>query len=149
YKMHERRDMLSPLNVTRRAVRYEPRVFLNRKDTILSTVEALNLPQKKLFLISGPPGRGKTAFARALTEMMGGGSEQLLWFDVSRHTDFDEVIRFLVEYMTYVCRLDLENEFVPDALNPIATLERLLRKAAAYPILIVIDNMEHLVTPDN
>ena len=35
----------------------------------------------------------------------------------------------------------------PEEDNPIATLERLLRQASDYPILIVIDNMEFLVAP--
>ncbi|MEZ4573440.1 MAG: hypothetical protein R2857_00690 [Vampirovibrionales bacterium] len=33
-----------------------------------------------------------------------GGHQQLLWFDVSAHTDQDEIVRFLIEYMTYVLR---------------------------------------------
>src|SRR5262249_16161395 len=105
YHLGDRRDTLSPLAVTRRAIRYEPLVFYNRKDLFIEPVKAVNDPRKKLVLVSGPPGRGKTAFVRGVVEMMGGGKEQLLWFDVSKHTDFDEVIRFLVDFMSYVCRI--------------------------------------------
>ena len=153
YPMRDRRDTLSPLNVTRRAIRYEPLVFSNRREQIITCANMLNRPENRLMLVSGPTGRGKTAFVRGLVEMMGGGKEQLLWFDVSRHTDFDEIIRFLVEYMTYVFRMAEQEEetdlpAIPEDVNPIATLEKLLHRATDFPILLVIDNVEHLVTQD-
>ncbi len=149
YRMHDRRNTLSPLNVTRRAIRYEPLVFTNRHEELVDCIQTLNSPDTKLLLISGPPGRGKTSFIRALSEMMDGSKAQLLWFDVSKHTDFDEVVRFLVEYLTYICRsLEETPKDVPKDSDPIEILEQLLNQTANFPILIAIDNIEHLVTPD-
>ena len=149
YPMRDRRQSLSTLNVTRRAIRYEPQVFLNRKDELVASAQVLNNEQIKLLMVSGPPGRGKTSFVRGLAEMMDGSKQQLLWFDVSRHTDFDEVVRFLVEYMTMVCRnLSETPESASEPADPIKTLEHLLNQADDFPILIVIDNAEHLVSSD-
>jgi tetratricopeptide (TPR) repeat protein len=145
YRTRDRRNLLSPLNVVRKAIRYEPLVFSNRRENVIETVQILNQSYNRLVLISGPAGRGKTCFTRAIAEMMGGGKEQLLWFDVGRHTDFDEVVRFLIEYMTYICRSMGEVQEIPETQNPIETLEHLLRKAADFPILLVIDNVEYLV----
>ena len=99
---NERRSLISPLNVTRRAIKYEPLVFENRSEQVLASVKALNDPIKKVVLVAGAPGTGKTSFLRAVAEMMGGGQEQLIWFDVSRHTDVDELVRYLVDSMVYV-----------------------------------------------
>lgn len=148
YRIRDRRNVLSPLNVTRRAIRYEPLVYQNRKEELVQAIQALNHPEKKLLLVSGPTGRGKTSFIRMIVEMMGGGTEQLLWFEVSRHTDYDEVVRFLVESMTELCRSMQGAIQVPERADPVRTLEALLQHAAGFPILIVIDNIEHLVTPD-
>lgn len=149
YKLRDRRNMLSPLNITRRAIRYEPLVFSNRKADMIDAVQILNQPEKKLLMVSGPTGRGKTSFVRGIIEMMGGGAEQLLWFDVSRHSDFDEVIRFLVESITELCHAQTPSPLpAQQQENPIATLETLLNRVADFPILLVIDNMEYLVAPD-
>lgn len=155
-KMHERRDTISPLAVTKRCVRYDHHVFLNRKDLIVDIAESLNNPQKKLVLLAGPQGCGKTSLTRGIIELMGGGQEQLLWFDVNAHTDHDEIIIFLIQYITYICnalRIDNENNAAthagPDDLpeDPFEKLEALILKVAHIPLLIVIDNVEHIVNP--
>lgn len=149
YPLHqERRDVLSSLNVTRRAIRYEPLVFQNRRPLLIEGANAFNNPEKTIFMLPGPSGRGKTTFLRGLVEMMGGGKEQLLWFDVSRHTDFDEVVRFLIEYLTYACRSENSDPEKYTTQNPIALLDQLLKDAKDMPLLIVIDNVEFLVTPN-
>jgi tetratricopeptide (TPR) repeat protein len=151
YALRDRRNNLSPLNVTRRAIRYEPMVFRNQSPLILSAANALNTPHIKLLQVLGPHARGKTAFTRALIELMGGGPEQLIWFDVGRHTDFDELIRFLIASLVSLLSALQELEEADtrytslNALHPLQRLEALLTHAKTFPILIVIDNLEFLL----
>jgi len=185
YPLKDRRDNLSLLNITRRAITYEPQVFSTRKESLIAAAEALNQPDIKTLMITGPTGRGKTSYIRGLVELMGGiypnqTAAQLLWFDVSRHTDFDEVVRFLVGYLTDICQVqeslktqpttftqgfqplmgpspfasEIRTLFekpapLPKEIDPIKTLIELLNRMGNMPILLVIDNMEHLVTPDH
>ncbi len=149
----ERRNTISPLAVTKRCVRYDHHVFLNRKPLIIEMAESLNSVDKKLILMGGVQGCGKTSLARGIIELMGGGKEQLLWFDVNAHTDFDEIIVFLMQYITYICSAlsiqyaegfsDAEADKLPD--DPFQKLEALILKVAHIPLLIVIDNVEHIV----
>ncbi len=156
-KMQERRDSISPLAVSKRCVRYDHHVFLNRKDLIIDIAESLNSPQKKLVLLAGPQGCGKTSLTRGIIELMGGGQEQLLWFDVNAHTDYDEIIIFLIQYITYICNAlridndDAQTEAGPDNLpdDPFEKLEALVLKVSHIPLLIVIDNVEHIVNPEH
>lgn len=148
----ERRQVFSPLNVTRRAIRYEPLVFSTRKSLIIQAAQVLNDDIHKLLMVIGPPGRGKTAFVRGLVELLGGGKQQLLWFDVSPHTDQDEIVRFLIEYMTYVCREFGAHHQDHEALiheDPIEALMALMAQSSDIPIVIVIDNVERLVSSRN
>ncbi|MBY0450149.1 MAG: tetratricopeptide repeat protein [Cyanobacteria bacterium] len=151
--MSERRDSLSPLSVTKRCVRYDPNVFINRKAQVSELAESLNRPDKKLLLLSGPQGAGKTSLARGLIELMGGGAEQLLWFDTSTHTDFDDIIHFLIQYITYICAaLRIEqsmNQPQPQTVaDPLLRIEQMLGSIAHVPLLIVLDNVEHIVDGD-
>ena len=100
--LSDRRDTLSPLAVTKRSIRYEPRAFENRRPDVLEAALSLNDPMKKIILVGGDQGTGKTSLIRAVLEMMDGNRQQVLWFDVNRHTDFEEVIQFLVEYIQYL-----------------------------------------------
>ncbi|MEZ4573441.1 MAG: hypothetical protein R2857_00695 [Vampirovibrionales bacterium] len=61
----ERRQVFSPLNVTRRAIRYEPLVFGNRKQLVIDCCHILNDFTHKLLMISGPSGRGKSSSCAA------------------------------------------------------------------------------------
>ncbi|MCA9808177.1 MAG: hypothetical protein KC476_09510, partial [Cyanobacteria bacterium HKST-UBA06] len=151
----ERRQVFSPLNVTRRAIRYEPLVFGNRKQLVIDCCHILNDFTHKLLMISGPSGRGKSSFVRGLCEMLGGGHQQLLWFDVSAHTDQDEIVRFLIEYMTYVLREFGDQAKTEEAqkhqadlrdTDPFVTLMQLLEQSSHIPIVIVIDNVDFIVS---
>lgn len=90
------RRRLSPLAIIKRCIRYEPYVFQHRKPLILQLAHGLNHPSKKIALVSGPQGIGKTSLARGLIELMGSRNEQVLWFDANRYTDFEEIIHFLI-----------------------------------------------------
>ncbi len=151
--MNERRDSLSPLSVTKRCVRYDPNVFINRRTVVSELADSLNRPDKKLLLLSGPQGAGKTSLARGLIELMGGGAEQLLWFDTSSHTDFDDIIHFLIQYITYICAaLRIEQSTAqpqPQTVaDPLLRIEQMLGSIAHVPLLIVLDNVEHIVDGD-
>lgn len=149
-QMKDRRDVLSPLAVTKRCVRYEPHVFVHRQSLILTLARALNMPSRKIALVGGPQGSGKTSLVRGLIEVMGSSNEQLLWFDVTRHTDFEEIIQFLIQYITYVCAAVGElqelgtTEFgTPE--EPIRRLEKLINRVSDMPLLLVLDNVEYIV----
>lgn len=156
-QMKDRRSVLSPLAVTKRCVRYEPHVFLHRQSLILTLARALNTPARKIALIGGPQGSGKTSLVRGLIEVMGSRNEQLLWFDVTRHTDFEEIIQFLIQYITYVCAAMGEPQAgEPDdglgsavgvgaSEEPVRRLEKLINRVADMPLLLVLDNVEYIV----
>ena len=148
----DRRNELSPLAVTKRCIRYEPNVFFHRQPMILALARALNEPARKIVLVGGPQGSGKTSLVRGVIELMGSRNEQLLWFDVTRHTDFEEIIQFLIQYITYVCAL--EGEAQPagedagskaDEVEPLRRLEKLINQVSGMPLLLVLDNVEYIV----
>jgi tetratricopeptide (TPR) repeat protein len=148
-QMSDRRDVLSPLAVTKRCIRYEPNVFHHRQSLIIQMANALNLPEKKIMLVGGVQGCGKTSLVRGLIELMGSRNEQLLWFDVNRHTDFDEIIQFLIQYITYICSAVGESGGSPAEVSsqeaPIKKLEGLINRVSQMPLLIVLDNVEYIV----
>lgn len=142
YKLNDRRDKVSPLALTKRAVRYEPYVFLNRSEQILDAVESLNNDRIRSLCITGYSGVGKTAFARAVVEMMGGTPAQLLWFDASDLSDEDAVIRFMIEYLIYLCQAQQAEPILADSLSPIEHLKQLLTLTQHLPILLLVDNID-------
>ncbi len=148
----DRRNALSPLAVTKRCIRYEPNVFFHRQPLILSLARALNEPARKIVLVGGPQGSGKTSLVRGVIELMGSRNEQLLWFDVTRHTDFEEIIQFLIQYITYVCAQGGEGQPLRESATsageeaePLRRLEKLINQVAEMPLLLVLDNVEYIV----
>lgn len=152
-KMDDRRNVLSPLAVTKRCIRYDPNVFYHRQSLILRMARALNKSMKKIVLVGGPQGIGKTSLVRGLIEVMGSQREQLLWFDVNRHTDFEEIIQFLIQYITYICSavgdanspINLPAVDVSGKEEPIRKLEALINRVGSMPLLLVLDNVEYIV----
>lgn len=158
----DRRDRISPLSVTKRCIRYDPNVFYHRTDSVLEMAYTLNDPRKKILLVGGPQGSGKTSLVRGVIELMGSQNEQLLWFDVSRHTDFEEIIQFLIQYITYVCTTAEQestgfrlSEKEPDRRKggvlgdePLRKLETLINRVKDMPLLLVLDNVEFIVDPE-
>jgi tetratricopeptide (TPR) repeat protein len=144
----DRRDQLSPLAVIKRCIRYEPAVFDNRSRQLLEIAALLNHPENRVIMLSGAQGSGKTSLARGVVELMGGGAEQALWFDVHRYTDAQELIGFLVEYVQYL-HPEAAAGGLPligtTGLDPLAWLDWLLEHLEPMPLLLVIDNVEHLV----
>lgn len=149
----ERRNVLSPLAVTKRCIRYEPKVFYHRKPYILKMARSLNQPETKIVLVAGPQGAGKTSLVRGLIEVMGSQHEQLLWFDVNRHSDFEEIIQFLIQYITYVCAnvpgVAEQTGGEPNlSEEPLKRLEALISRVSDMPLLLVLDNVEYIVDPE-
>ncbi|MEB3245277.1 MAG: ATP-binding protein [Vampirovibrionales bacterium] len=138
----ERRQRLTPLALAKHAIRYEPLVFQHRINDLLAVAEALNQPCKRVVLIDGAPGSGKTAFVRALVELFGGGPEQLIWLKPNRLTD---PLNLLKDLQHAVAHLTQQVAQVPDAQfeaaeapGQITALSAQLR-AHAQPVCIVID----------
>ena len=161
--MQDRRDTLSPLAISKRCIRYEPQVFYHRKETVLELAKKINTPEHKIFLITGIQGIGKTSLVRGLVEMMGGGKEQVLWFDINVHTDFEEITQFLIQYIEYIAKsLGLaQSEQAPPSLfknipasmsgterNALEKLSQSLQKLGNLPLMLVIDNVEFIVDPE-
>jgi tetratricopeptide (TPR) repeat protein/energy-coupling factor transporter ATP-binding protein EcfA2 len=153
----ERRNVLSPLTVTKRCIRYEPNVFTHRRPLILKLARSLNQPETKIVLVGGAQGCGKTSLARGLIELMGSHNEQLLWFDVNRHSDFEEIIQFLIHYITYVCDPQSQNARPTGTSStfaekteedPLKRLEQLIVQVSEMPLLLVLDNVEYIVDPE-
>ena len=115
--------------------------------------KALNEADRKITLVGGLQGSGKTSLVRAVIELMGSRNEQLLWFDVNRHTDFEEIIQFLIQYITYVCSaMNADDPAFQAELSqqeePIKRLEKLINRVSDMPLLIVLDNVEFIVDTD-
>ena len=144
----ERRDLLSPLAVIKRCIRYEPAVFDNRSRQVLEMAALLNHPDNRVIMMAGKQGSGKTSLARGVVELMGGGPEQALWFDVHRYTDAQELIHFLVEYVQYI-HPEASAENLPlggtSGIDSLGWLDWILEHLQPVPLLLVIDNVEHLV----
>ncbi|MEB3286780.1 MAG: tetratricopeptide repeat protein [Vampirovibrionales bacterium] len=164
----DRRNRLSPLTITKRCIHYDPRVFEDRIDEVLQLAEDLNTPDVKVIMLLGAQGSGKTSLVRGLVELMGGGDEQLLWFDAHRATDFDDITQFLVQYIAYLSRTfqnrpfssaSGQKPFTISAFNAEAInqkpsendasgfnqIEALMTAMADVPLLIVLDNLEYVV----
>lgn len=144
----DRRNDLSPLAITKQCIRYEPRVFTDRKDLVLKLAKDLNHPDIKIIMLQGDQGSGKTSLVRGTIELMGGTHEhskpsQLLWFDANRYTDFNEITQFLIQYIAYLG--EQQNTFKAPQLSPNAQLSKILDAMEDVPLLIVLDNMEYLV----
>ncbi len=137
----DRRDNYSLLAITKRCIHYDPSVFDYRKDHVTKLAETLNRPDKKLILVGGTQGIGKTSLVRGAVELMGGGKEQVLWFDANRHSDYEEIIQFLVQYIIYLS----PNKTTGGIQEPFEKLDRMIRTMTDMPLLLVVDNMEYLV----
>jgi tetratricopeptide (TPR) repeat protein len=148
----DRRDSISPLAITKRSIRYEPRVFNSRRQSVLDIATALNEPDKKIILLEGVEGVGKTALLRGVVELMGSKQEQLLWFDVNAYTQFDEIIHFFLQHVAYLSLVfsslmfsDTVFSGVNTSVNPMDRLSLQIEKMAHVPLLLVLDNIEYLV----
>jgi tetratricopeptide (TPR) repeat protein len=160
----------SPLSIIKRCIRYEPLVFKYRLPQVMQLIEALNHPTRKIILVGAEQGQGKTSLARAVLEPMGGGLEQVLWFEVNRHTDFEEVNHFLLRTiqqlfadtpadsssmpgsLPFERRADRERNKSADSPRSSAggdplllQLEKQLNAVRHTPLLLVLDNIEFLV----
>lgn len=165
----DRRKTASPLSIIKRCIRYEPLVFKHRFKEILKLIEALNSPLCKIMLIEGAEGVGKSSLARAVIEPMGSQNEQVLWFDINRHTDFEEVSHFLLRTIqglfsdqlaslahesqaflndrrTDSNRQSLEKPRASTGGDPLLIhLEKQLKLIPNIPLLLILDNVEFLV----
>jgi tetratricopeptide (TPR) repeat protein len=148
FHLDDRRDRLSPLAISKRAIRYEPHVFFNRGPLVYEVAKCLNDPQERVLMIGGTSGIGKTSFVRGVIELMGGTPAQLLWFDVTPMTDVDQITRFMVEYLFYIYQSARPDIHIDESISPIESLRYLIQQSPDQRILLVLDNAELLVTPD-
>ncbi|HEY9746812.1 MAG TPA: tetratricopeptide repeat protein, partial [Oculatellaceae cyanobacterium] len=83
---------------------------------------------------------------------------QLLWFEVNRHTDFEEIIQFLIQSIPELCDQERNTPFSPDRRmdrsrpgtpssgeDPLKRLESGLSSVQDMPLLLVLDNVEYIV----
>jgi tetratricopeptide (TPR) repeat protein len=101
-KTLDRRKWFSPLNLTKQCIPKIPEVFEDRRESLLFMGQWINHPTQKVLLLTGGLGSGKTALARGLIEMMGGGQEQLLWLELDCHTQVTDIRRFLFQFIAQI-----------------------------------------------
>ncbi|MDH4379711.1 MAG: hypothetical protein QE263_07385 [Vampirovibrionales bacterium] len=149
-----RRDDLSPLAVAKRCIPYEPKVFTDRRDIVLSLAHALNDPSIEVVLIEGNEGSGTTSVARGVVELMGGGPEQVLWVDVEPTLSDGDLVSFLIGYLNRIAASVVKNQansafgtLIDTEDNPdipgdaMAQLRRQLGALSEKPVLIVMDHL--------
>jgi hypothetical protein len=167
----ERRDHISPLAVAKRCLRYEPDVFRLRHHHLLEVAYALNDPNRKLVMLAGAAASGKTAFCRALLELIGGAGQQVLWYNVQAHDEARDVMQYLAHLANYLTTVSATASPAPSEAKPpeqaalasntatfndahaseahlwqaLQHLAQQLEQLRHLPLLLVLDNMQHLV----
>ncbi|MFM7469505.1 MAG: hypothetical protein ACKO37_08415 [Vampirovibrionales bacterium] len=117
----DRRKWFSPLNLTKQCIPKIPEVFTDRREALLSLGHWVNHPTQKVMLLTGTIGSGKTALARGLIELMGGGQEQLLWLELDCHTQVSDIRRFLFQFMAQILHdTGLVSTLNQGAMQPVA-----------------------------
>jgi AAA ATPase domain len=161
----ERRNSLSPLAICKRCIGYQPLVFKDRQALLWQLVEGLNSSYTQLILVTGEPGSGKTSLLRGVAELMGGGTEQLIWFEISAYSSAislcETILRQLVcllESNPEVSGLPLEPSVAPAKTDPIQlqssydrekTFQRLaplMANSKNAPIFLVLDDIDPFVS---
>jgi tetratricopeptide (TPR) repeat protein len=108
----ERRKTLSPLAICKRCIGYQSLVFKDRLPLVWQLVEGLNSPYTKLLLITGEPGSGKTSLLRSVAELMGGGKEQLVWFEISAYSSTISISETLLRQLVAIVEAANPTPFV-------------------------------------
>ncbi|MCS6267745.1 MAG: ATP-binding protein [Vampirovibrio sp.] len=161
----ERRRNLSPLAICKRCIGYQPLVFKDRQPLLWQLVEGLNSAYTQLILVTGEPGSGKTSLLRGVAELMGGGIEQLIWFEISAYSSAaslcETILRQLVcllESNPEVGSLPLKESIAPAKEDPIKLqssydrektfqrLEPLMANSKNAPIFLVLDDIDPFVS---
>jgi len=161
----ERRRSLSPLAICKRCIGYQPLVFKDRQPLLWQLVEGLNSAYTQLILVTGEPGSGKTSLLRGVAELMGGGTEQLIWFEISAYSSAaslcETILRQLVcllESNPEVGSLPLKKSIAPEKEDPIQLqssydrektfqrLEPLMANSKKAPIFLVLDDIDPFVS---
>lgn len=143
----ERRELSTPLAITKRCVAYTPEVFRDRRPLLLSLAEELNAKDTRVLAIRGESGVGKTALLRALVEMMGSADEQVLWIDatyVHTETDMATVIIDALRHLSKSSSANLTGVSADITDDPMAALQAQLKQLGDLPVLVVIDHVEAL-----
>jgi tetratricopeptide (TPR) repeat protein len=119
----ERRKTLSPLAICKRCIGYQALVFKDRLPLVWQLVEGLNSPYTKLLLVTGEPGSGKTSLLRSVAELMGGGKEQLVWFEISAYSSAISISETLLRQLVAIMEASNPSPlvFFPVETNPTHT----------------------------
>jgi tetratricopeptide (TPR) repeat protein len=163
--LSERRRSLSPLAICKRCIGYQPLVFKDRQPLVWQLVEGLNSAYTKLILVTGEPGSGKTSLLRGVAELMGGGTEQLIWFEISAYSSAISLcetmlrqLMCLLENNPEVVSLPLKESVAPAKADPIQlqssydrekTFQRLaplMANSFNAPIFLVLDDIDPFVS---
>lgn len=144
--LSERRNHHQLLAIIKRAVPFQPRVFQQRRDALLSLIDALDNGQAPSVLLLAPDGMGKTALARALLEMMGSGLEQALWHAMPpvptpglAGLSLQQELSLLFDAMLRL--LPRPQTAVRDEGDPLSRLALRLEAPPSFPLLVVLDDV--------
>ncbi|MFM7389446.1 MAG: ATP-binding protein, partial [Vampirovibrionales bacterium] len=151
----DRRSKETPLALCKRSIRYEPLVFEDRPEVILRLAKQLNRPSLKCLALYGEQGLGKTSIVRGLAELMGGGDEQLLWFELADYQQLEalcvqllqQVVFFIANHTrTHVAwdEIDWRCQDANNRKRLLTWVEQYLNHIPNLPLLLVIDNADVL-----
>lgn len=131
-------------------------------DRILAVAEALNTDSKKIVALDGPEGSGKTSIINTVLTYIAGQPSQVLWFTANRYSQFEEIIDFLLFKINQLNAASLQGspfQVSNDAALPAAkktakqpleentidTLHAQLQALRHLPLILVLDDVEHLI----
>jgi tetratricopeptide (TPR) repeat protein len=122
-----------------------PYVYTNRLDEINNISYFFDDASQKLLLVGGIQGAGKSSLVRSVLVTC---DPQVLvyWYECSKITNLDDLLLSLCAFFDKKLSKSL---FPPKNRNIISIDERLISylKSLNRPIIIVIDSIEHLVSP--
>jgi hypothetical protein len=162
----ERRRMTTPLAITKRCIQLSSNVFNDRLPELKQLTDAINTPYTVLFFVDGACGTGKTTLVRGAVELMGHSHEQALWFEIAPYAQalllckqlLNQWVSLLQQTQPLLHASAQYSTVQPPAIELNSTYERertfnaLTQWAKAltpFPLLIVLDNLETFVNPQN
>lgn len=123
-----------------------PYVIINRNEQLKDAIKTINTPSKRVLLINGFYGVGKTEFVKTLFYCLD-SSVLRFYYECSQVTNLDDIIVSLYSYLNMFFKKN--TELARDLkVSPSLSVDRKVIeyiKNLKRPLIITIDSLEHLI----